>query len=667
MLCVFLLVADLIRKPRGGGRLALLALGSICWASNAHAQASFDVQHFRPSPHSEAFVSVESGAIAAHPDVRAQLFLQYLYRPIQLESATGRRVLGLVDHRFDMTLLASVGLWERISFGLSVPATLYQGGQIANASTGAASQLQTLAFGDLRLEPKVGILRQEKHYLDLAITAFVTLPTSSRGSFSGDRSVSFGGELDLSRRFGPVRIGANGGFQWRDKISFFNLQIGPEIYYRFGLGFDFAYYFPKAKVELMAELFGRTSAERPYQQAVLSPLEWVLAARWKFLKGFDLTVGGGRGILPGYGSPAARVFLALGINPFEWFRKEGVEDLDRDKDGIPNDTDKCVNDQEDKDGFEDQDGCPDPDNDKDGLLDAQDKCPDKAEDKDGVDDEDGCPDGDNDKDGIDDALDKCVNEPEDKDGFEDQDGCPDPDNDKDGVLDAADKCPDKIEDRDGVEDDDGCPEDNDKDGIADDKDKCPNEPETINGVDDFDGCPDKGETLVVMTSGRIDILQKVQFTTGKSELSAQSFNLLNQVAAVLRNHSELNKIRVEGHTDSQGKRESNIKLSQSRAEAVKAYLIAQGIDAARLDARGFGPDKPIAANSTAKGREINRRVAFTIVTDDAGPALEAVPSVKGASEVPLELPLEPVKPVPAQPKAKPKKAPKKSDNNEMTF
>jgi OOP family OmpA-OmpF porin len=75
------------------------------------------------------------------------------------------------------------------------------------------------------------------------------------------------------------------------------------------------------------------------------------------------------------------------------------------------------------------------DNDGDGIPDALDKCPNDPEDKDGFQDEDGCPDPDNDHDGIPDNLDKCPNEPEDFDGFQDQDGCPDPDNDGDGIPD----------------------------------------------------------------------------------------------------------------------------------------------------------------------------------------------------------------------------------------
>ena len=100
-------------------------------------------------------------------------------------------------------------------------------------------------------------------------------------------------------------------------------------------------------------------------------------------------------------------------------------DKDTDGDGIPDSIDKCPNEPEDKDGFQDEDGCPDPDNDGDGILDKDDKCPNEPEDKDGFQDEDGCPDPDNDGDGIPDVKDKCPNEPETFNGYQDEDGCPD--------------------------------------------------------------------------------------------------------------------------------------------------------------------------------------------------------------------------------------------------
>jgi outer membrane protein OmpA-like peptidoglycan-associated protein len=93
-----------------------------------------------------------------------------------------------------------------------------------------------------------------------------------------------------------------------------------------------------------------------------------------------------------------------------------------------------------------------------GILDSRDKCPDEPEDRDGFQDQDGCPDPDNDQDGILDVDDQCPLDPEDKDGWEDEDGCPDPDNDHDQILDVDDKCPNDPETYNGFEDEDGCPD-----------------------------------------------------------------------------------------------------------------------------------------------------------------------------------------------------------------
>ncbi|RME25109.1 MAG: hypothetical protein D6806_08510 [Deltaproteobacteria bacterium] len=280
---------------------------------------------------------------------------------------------------------------------------------------------------------------------------------------------------------------------------------------------------------------------------------------------------------------------------------------DKDKDGVKDNVDKCPEQPEDRDGFGDEDGCPDPDNDKDGIPDGEDACPNRA----GVAQKKGCPLNDKDSDGLVDEKDRCPEQA----GPPENGGCPWGDKDEDGLKDNVDKCPEQPEDRDGFEDEDGCPDtDNDKDGIVDEKDKCPLEPETINGVKDEDGCPDKGRKVVILKKKKIEILQKVYFATGRSRIMPRSYKLLDQVAQVLRGHQEIKKVRIEGHTDSRGSEKFNQRLSEARARAVMNYLIKRGgIDPSRLEAVGYGESRPIADNSTRKGREKNRRVEFTIV------------------------------------------------------
>jgi outer membrane protein OmpA-like peptidoglycan-associated protein len=125
--------------------------------------------------------------------------------------------------------------------------------------------------------------------------------------------------------------------------------------------------------------------------------------------------------------------------------------------------------------------------------------------------------------------------------------------------------------------------------------------------------PPPGPARVVLTASSIEIKDKVQFEFGKAELLEVSFPLLNDVAAMLKDNPQIESLQVEGHTDAVGSAASNRKLSTERAEAVRTYLVKQGIAKGRLVAKGFGPDKPVASNDDDAGREQNRRVEFNIL------------------------------------------------------
>ena len=104
----------------------------------------------------------------------------------------------------------------------------------------------------------------------------------------------------------------------------------------------------------------------------------------------------------------------------------------------------------------------------------------------------------------------------------------------------------------------------------------------------------------------------ILFDTGKASIKFESAEVLNQIINVLKKFPN-SRFSIEGHTDSVGKRAKNIELSQNRADAVKIYLIQGGIDAGRLESKGYGPDRPIASNKNKKGRELNRRVEINLI------------------------------------------------------
>ena len=217
---------------------------------------------------------------------------------------------------------------------------------------------------------------------------------------------------------------------------------------------------------------------------------------------------------------------------------------------------------------------------------------------------------DSDGDGVVDDLDRCPGTPS---GVQvDKDGCP-LDSDRDGVYDYLDKCPGTPA---GVKvDRDGCPFDSDGDGVYDYLDKCPGTPAGVKV--DRDGCPfpvvrkiapqaARPMEVAIVEKGRVTL--NVEFDFDKSIVKKKYHDEIAELAAVMKKYPDL-KITIEGHTDNVGGLAYNEKLSLRRADAVKKYLAEKfGIEASRLNAKGYGPIRPIESNATKEGRQKNRRV-----------------------------------------------------------
>ena len=257
---------------------------------------------------------------------------------------------------------------------------------------------------------------------------------------------------------------------------------------------------------------------------------------------------------------------------------------DTDKDGIPDNKDACP----EVAGLKEFNGCPDTDGD--GIPDKDDACPQVK----GLKEFNGCPDTDGD--GIPDKDDACPEVA----GPKEFNGCPDTDGD--GIPDKDDKCPDVA----GPAENGGCPwPDTDGDGVLDKDDLCPE----VAGPASNKGCPEPNDD----DQKRLNQYAKtILFDTGKATIKFESAEILNQIINVLKKYPN-SRFRIEGHTDSTGKKQKNIELSQNRADAVKIYLIQGGIASERLESKGYGPEKPIASNKNKKGRALNRRVEINLI------------------------------------------------------
>lgn len=235
------------------------------------------------------------------------------------------------------------------------------------------------------------------------------------------------------------------------------------------------------------------------------------------------------------------------------------------------------------------------DRDGDGIFDKLDDCPKVP----GPVSNNGCPVEDKDNDGVFDNVDECPEQA----GPEENKGCPWLDKDEDSVLDKDDACPEQA----GPTENKGCPwPDNDGDGVLDKDDDCIDERGTVAN----NGCPEAVIQKLQKTLN--DYAKTILFDYGKASIKDESSQVLLDIISVLKEYPNA-KFTVEGHTDSIGSYEINQVLSEKRANAVKAYLVRNGIDSTRLSAIGYGERRPIATNMYKHGRKQNRRVEINLV------------------------------------------------------
>jgi len=269
---------------------------------------------------------------------------------------------------------------------------------------------------------------------------------------------------------------------------------------------------------------------------------------------------------------------------------------DTDMDGVPDRRDKCP---DTPSGVQvDKAGCP-IDTDADGVPDYQDQCPTEA----GTAATQGCPD--RDSDGVADKDDQCP----DQAGTAAMQGCPDADGD--GVSDPNDKCPDTPA---GVQvGPDGCPVDSDGDGVPDNEDVCPTSP----GTAATKGCPELDAATLKMLD------EKVRFEFDQARVEDSYKQLLDSIVTALTTYPD-HVLLIKGHADYIGSEEYNQALSERRAEAVKEYLVSQGVqNPDRLVTRGYGETQPLvkvnerlSRRRTESDRAQNRRVGFEMNTPD---------------------------------------------------
>jgi hypothetical protein len=557
------------RAPlRGGATIAAaLVAALIAWplAARAEPTRNIELSVFDPLPSTSGSVlQLQTADVGANGAYVATALASFASNPLVLD--TGAGLDPVVKNQTMMSIGGAYAFLDRFEAGAHMPFYV-QSGDAVQAGTLSVPPASGTARGALTIHAKARVLRTDM--LRAGVGLGLKLPTMSDSEFAGADKPSLRALALVTAVIAPrLSLDANVGGVLRAKTQFANIEQKSGLAWGVGATFRVTYSL-SATGEVFGDMIPSGYHGMPPEGQTMGPtsalttIEWLAGARWQASRQLSVGLAVGRGVTSGIGAPDFRSVLTVAFAPSAPAAPSLVHVAPPPPPPI------------------------DPSH------------------------------GDRDYDRIPDAVDKCPDQPEDKDGFEDEDGCPDLDNDKDGVPDDKDRCPNVAEDKDGFEDEDGCPElDNDKDGIPDATDKCPNQPETINGVDDDDGCPDKGDSLIISSPERLELLDPIAFQgTG---LAKTSNNVLGQLAATLRARADILRIRITVHVQPTASPEKDQALSDKRATAVREWLVKWGIVESRLEVKGFGGLKPLVSPTTKGAAQINDRIEIIILDLDRG-------------------------------------------------
>ncbi|HET9626161.1 MAG TPA: OmpA family protein [Kofleriaceae bacterium] len=355
---------------------ALLATALAAFTAATARADGLDGERFVPSVGAEATITAEHPAVPSPWGWGVGLFLNFADDPIVLRNGNGDVVAHPLNTALTTDFVASVGLFGWAELGIGLPLHLVYDGDLYTAGTARLDA--NAGLGDLRLVPKIALLRKgnlDRHVM-LSIAAPLTLPTGDDEAVRGAGGVTVQPELLFAFHTGKLGLGFDLGYRWRDQHPA-DLPWGDEITLA-----PWVSYALTSQLSLRVEGYGEKEVNANVGGADF-PFE-VLAAVDYAYGNWDFYAGAARGISDGIGDPSIRVLGGFRFHQ-NAPRHEGFEDSDGD--GVPDKDDRCRNDPEDKDGFQDDDGCPDPDNDQDGIPDGQDECPELSGDT----AHDGCP------------------------------------------------------------------------------------------------------------------------------------------------------------------------------------------------------------------------------------------------------------------------------------
>ena len=532
-----------------------LLIGSTGWAQ----RRGFALNHYEPTPAGEQSFWVDHPWYdGGHNHVAVGLTLNDAHDPLVLGTPSGSSV-SVISNQLIAHFDVAFSLFDRLLLSGSLPVTLYENGVPAAGVAPSGS-----ALGDPRLGAMIRLVGQPmRDAFSLNLGADFWIPAGGADELAGDARVRVMPKLIAAGYSHHVLWSALAAYQYRTQATlgaFTSSVVGQEL----KTGVAVAYADRERGFSLGPEAMIATNVSGPPSfKKASSSLEVLLGAHYRIMNTVQLGAAIGMGFLGAPGTPEVRVLFRAAYAPRGERRPK-----DRDGDGIPDRDDACLSTAGVASDDPSVNGCPKrPDRDGDGVVGGSDHCPDQPAGPTPDPQRPGCPMPDSDV---------CSREATGPRGDSGKKGCPLKDRDGDGVLDADDACPDQ------------------SGKVTLEREK--------------NGCP-----LVEVKEDKIEIRQQLFFSSNSAEILPESIAVLEEVAQAINASPQIQRLSVNGHTDASGNAQRNRTLSLLRAESVRRLLVERGVDAARLEAHGFGGDQPLESNDTPEGRAKNRRVEFLIV------------------------------------------------------
>lgn len=559
---------------------------TVASASSALAQTAngFALNRFQPSERGSDWFVTDSLDLRGRGRLALGVVGDWAHKPLAIYDGDGKYVLAPVKNQVYVHAGAALIVADRVRFALSLPILAVNRGTPGEVDGVQYQVSEKAALGDLRLGMDIRLFGEYGGAFTTALGLQVHVPTGSREAYASDGKARLVPRWLVAGDIGvftyATMVGLDGRFQTE---NFGGAAFGPELNLAAAMGVRVA----NKKVVIGPEVTTSTvvsdSGDGFFARRT-TPVQLILGTHAR-IGSFQIGAGVGPGLTRAMGTPDWRLLGSLVYFP-EPPKKPVAPPppTDRDEDGIADGVDACPDSPGPANEDPKKNGCPPPkDRDGDGIADDDDACPDE--------------------------FGEATDDPK-------TNGCPKPkDRDEDGVLDDDDACPDES----GVKTEDpktnGCPEpkDTDGDGITDDQDACINDRGPSSEDPKKNGCP-----KVIVVADEVKILERIEFDTNKASIRPESDGILKAIAEILTQHEEIKRVQIQGHTDNKGSKALNKNLSQRRAASVLKWLVKAGIDASRLESKGFGQEQPIDTNDTDAGRQNNRRVQFIILDKGEG-------------------------------------------------